>query len=303
MPVQSAFPEDGNCTQTLINSICHFQLVHLRFKHPDGIIEPSGKTFYALAQKALSAPAYQSPPLPYPQKLPKLTQAQLLVNNYLRRFGCLINSSELSKLSLKASRINGSASLTEDDYINAVSLLNNKVEKNIIKAFAIVESGGRSGFNEQNLPVIAFEGHVFRKYTNRFYDFTHPNLSYPYSKKAAKNWRRNNKNQASSWQTLSDAFDLSSEAALKSCSWGMFQIMGFNYKSTGYDDIYNFVKAMKENAGNHLRSFLNFCSQNPALLSAMQKKDFVSMAANYNGMDYGDYDQRIKHVYETLSKK
>ncbi|WP_133158598.1 hypothetical protein [Mixta theicola] len=109
MPVQSAFPEDGNCTQTLINSICHFQLVHLRFKHPDGIIEPSGKTFYALAQKALSAPAYQSPPLPYPQKLPKLTQAQLLVNNYLRRFGCLINSSELSKLSLKASRINGSA--------------------------------------------------------------------------------------------------------------------------------------------------------------------------------------------------
>ena len=303
MPVQSPLPEDGNCTQTLINAICHFQLVHLRFKHPDGVIDPSGKTFYALARRALSVPAYVPSPLFSPPGLPQLTQAQLLVNNYLKQFSCIINSSELNKLSLKTSKINGSTSLTEEDYMNAAALLNNSVEINIIKAFAIVESGGRSGFNENNLPVIAFEGHIFRKYTDRIYDFTHPNLSYIYNKKANRSWKRNNKDQTTSWKTLSDAFDLDAEAALKSCSWGMFQLMGFNYKNSGHDDIYSFVKAMKQNAGNHLQCFLSFCTKNPNLLSAMQKKDFTNMAANYNGMDYGDYDQKIKSAYEKLSKK
>lgn len=300
MPVQYAFPEDGNCTQELINTICHFQLVHLNFKHPDGIIEPSGKTFYALVKKAISSHAIQPPLLFHPEKQAKLTRTQALVDNYLRRFTCIINNTELNKSSLKTPKIDGSIFLTEIDYTNAVALLNNSVEKNIIKAFAIVESGGRSGFNEQRLPVIAFEGHIFRKYTNRTYDNTHPTLSYPYGKKAGKSWMRNNKDQATSWQSLSDAFDLSAEAALNSCSWGMFQLMGFNYKNAGYDDVYSFVKAMKANAGNHLQCFLNFCAKNPALLSAMQKNDFVNMARNYNGIDYGDYDQKIKLAYENL---
>ncbi len=160
-----------------------------------------------------------------------------------------------------------------------------------------------SGFGPAKLPVIAFEGHLFRKYTKRKYDQTHPLLSYPYVKKAGPQWQANNKDQTKAWDTMATAFGLDQEAALMSASWGMFQIMGFNFSACGYKTVFEFTAALKINAGNQLKAFLGFCSASPALVKAMKNKDYVGMAMNYNGKDYGDYDSRIKKAYEALEGK
>lgn len=135
------------------------------------------------------------------------------------------------------------------------------------------------------------------------YDQIHPFLSYKYIKKAGPEWQKNNEDQASAWDTLAKAYSLDADAAIKACSWGMFQIMGFNYDSCGYKYLDSFLKDMKSNAGKQLNAFLYLCNKNSSLLSAMVNKDFYNMAFNYNGSDFGDYDVKIRRTYESLEKK
>jgi hypothetical protein len=102
---------------------------------------------------------------------------------------------------------------------------------------------------------------------------------------------------------MATAFALDQEAALLSASWGMFQIMGFNFASCGFKTVFEFVASMKVNAGNQLKAYLALCGKNTALMSAMKNKDFTAMARNYNGDDYGNYDVLMKQAYDVLEGK
>ncbi|WP_017254691.1 N-acetylmuramidase family protein [Pseudomonas tolaasii] len=262
--------EDGKSGPKLMQRITDYQVSRLKATKPDGIIDPAGRTFNTLldeARKAAQAPG-----------------------------------SDKQHLVTKAT-CDGNVTLTDADFQNAAAQLGNGIAVNIIKAFAIVESGGRSGFGPALMPVVAYEGHIFRKYTQQKYDKAYPFLSYPYLEKAGPQWRANNKDQATAWKTMLAAFNLDPEAALMSASYGMFQIMGFNFAACGYKNVFDFVAALKLNAGQQLKAFVGFCSKNPALIKAMKTKDYVGMARNYNGKDFGDYDKRIQKTYEALEKK
>lgn len=228
---------------------------------------------------------------------------QATVNVYLDRMRAMIEAERRNRQLMLQATCDGGMTLTDTDFQSAATQLGSGISVNIIKAFATVESGGRSGFGPAKLPVIAFEGHLFRKYTKHIYDQAHPLLSYIYVRKAGPQWQVNNKDQTKAWETMATAFALDQEAALMSASWGMFQIMGFNYTSCGYKTVFEFAAALKINAGNQLKAFIGFCSQSPALIKAMKDKDYVAMARNYNGKDYGDYDSRIKKAYEALEGK
>lgn len=191
-----------------------------------------------------------------------------------------------------------SRDLTAADYEAAAQSLGEGVEPALVLAFAEVESGGRSGVGSDGRPVIAYEGHVFRRYTQRKFDKTHPLLSYPYIKKAGPEWQTNNRDQATAWSTLEKALALHHEAALKACSWGMFQVMGFNHGECGHTTVDAFVQAMKAGATGQLEAFLAYCKRKPGMVVAMQKRDYVGMAMRYNGEDYGDYDKRIQRAYQ-----
>jgi hypothetical protein len=171
------------------------------------------------------------------------------------------------------------------------------VQVAMIRAFAEVESGGKSGFGPSGLPIIAYEGHIFRRYTKGAFDQSNPLLSYPYRKKAGPEWQANNKNQETAWKTLNAAMALNHEAALLACSWGMFQVMGFNYTMCGYPDVDAFVGAMKAGQQGQLEAFVGFCKATKGLPQALAAKDFARCAALYNGTDYGDYDKRIERAF------
>lgn len=300
--------ENGKCDGQLVQCISQYQFRHLKYAHPDGVIDPTGRTFNSLIEEAVKVPVKAFPSMRIPSFLNVFAThqgdaVQATVNVYLDRMRATIEAERRNRQLMLQATCDGGMTLSETDFQNAATQLGSGISVNIIKAFATVESGGRSGFGPAKLPVIAFEGHLFRKYTKHIYDQAHPLLSYPYKKKAGPQWQANNKDQAKAWETMATAFALDQEAALMSASWGMFQIMGFNFASCGYKTVFEFSAALKVNAGNQLKAFLGFCSKSPALMKAMKAKDFTGMARNYNGEDYGNYDVLMQKAYEKLEGK
>lgn len=186
--------------------------------------------------------------------------------------------------------------LSEEDLDEVAALVG--LEPEIIKAVAEVESRG-SGFLVDNRPVILFEAHVFGRLTNYEYNQSHRNIS---SAKWDKTlYGRTGNHQ---YDRLEVALDLDFEAALKSASWGRFQIMGFNHKMVGYETVESFVEGIKESERKHLEAFVAYCVSNN-LIEVLKRKDWYAFAKGYNGPGHAEnqYDTKIALAYERFRKK
>ena len=174
--------------------------------------------------------------------------------------------------------------LTDADYCRAAKTL--RCDVSTIKAVAEVESRGE-GFYEDGFPVILFERHKFHKFTNGRFDSDYPEISNP----VAGGYGAGGANQR---RKFSLAFGLDPIAAMKSCSWGKFQIMGFNYDKCGFPSVGKFVDAMKESEGRQLDAFVQFLIH-AGLAERFRAKDFEGIAAGYNGAGYkkNHYDTKM----------
>ncbi len=119
------------------------------------------------------------------------------------------------------------------------------LETALVKSVIKVESSG-SGFLKDGRPKILFEGHIF--YNNLKKAGINPN---PLTKKHpsivyAKWTREHYKGGSKEYTRLDQAKLIHKSSALKSTSWGLFQIMGFNHQLCGYTDVKSFVIAQKE---------------------------------------------------------
>lgn len=169
-----------------------------------------------------------------------------------------------------------------------------EVEVAALRAVAEIESRG-SGFLPAPAirPKVLFEGHAFHKLTGGRYEREHPNLSYP-------KWDR--RQYAGSlegeWKRLDQACLLDRTAALQSASWGMFQIMGFNYSYAGYLDVEAFVADQHAGAEEQARAFARFISR-PPFLKVLRKLQWAEFARAYNGPDYrqNKYDTMLAAAY------
>src|SRR6185436_18089954 len=87
------------------------------------------------------------------------------------------------------------------------------------------------GFRIDRRPQILFERHVFRKYTNGRFDSEAPDVSGPAGGYGllSEQYVKLEKSLA-----LCAKAKLGAEPALKSASWGMGQVMGFNCAVGGY---------------------------------------------------------------------
>ena len=139
--------------------------------------------------------------------------------------------------------------ITADDYIIAASQLNCEVAA--IKAVAQTESprGAFQDFLGKKMPSILYERHYFKRLTGGKYNKSHPILSGP---------RGNYGLYSAQYKKLLEAMSLDEEAALKSCSWGKFQIMGANYKNCGYSNVKEMIKELVKNEKIQLIQFVNF---------------------------------------------
>lgn len=104
---------------------------------------------------------------------------------------------------------------------------------------------------------------------------------------------------------LINAYRLNQEAALKSASWGKFQVMGANFSACGEKNIKNFVAKMCRNELGQTGLLAGFIKKNPELWKAVKEKNWHLIAYNYNGPDYKsdtNYDVKMKEAYEYYCK-
>jgi len=185
--------------------------------------------------------------------------------------------------------------LNENDFKNASQYLGCEVAA--IKAVAEVESP-KSGFLQSGRPTILFEAHIFSKYTNHKYDISHPHIS-------SRKWNKSlYKGGEAEYNRLEEAMKLDKIAALKSASWGKFQVMGFNYEICGWLDVETFVNDMYISEGNHLKAFTGFIKSNK-LDKALRDKNWEKFALGYNGPGYkqNNYHIKMKNAYEKYAKE
>jgi hypothetical protein len=186
------------------------------------------------------------------------------------------------------------AKLTDQDFNDCAATLN--CQAAAVRAVVAVESAG-GGFFSDGRPKILFEAKYFHKLTGGKYDKSHPNISSPVWDKSLY------KGGVREWDRLDEATALDRGAALQSASWGLFQIMGANYKACGFASVEDFVAAMERSEGDQLKAFVNFIRSNK-LDDFLRNRDWASFAKGYNGPGYAknQYDKKLAAAYGKFSQ-
>ena len=175
----------------------------------------------------------------------------------------------------------------------------NQIDPAALLAVKEVESNGR-GFLPNGKPKILFEGHIFYRLLAQSVNTAslnqlckqYPNIVYP-------TWNRSKYFGGDrEYIRLANALSINHAAALKSASWGMFQIMGMNYAQCGCKDIDEFVGKMKSSEEDQLMLTIRFLKNNH-LCSALNTHNWASFARSYNGPSYAanKYDIKLAQAY------
>lgn len=153
----------------------------------------------------------------------------------------------------------------------------------------ILARDGPGGFLDgPHLPKVLFEAHKFDDFTDGRFRASHPNLS-------SERWARSlYVGGQGEWVRLWEAANLDEEAALKSASYGRYQIMGFNHRLAGFATVGAFVAAMKQSERAHLEAFVSFIL-NAGLAEKLRQvsnyhADCIPFAEGYNGAAQAKHD-------------
>ena len=139
----------------------------------------------------------------------------------------------------------------------------NQIDPAALLAVKEVESNG-GGFLPNGKPKILFEGHIFYRLLAQSVNAAslnqlckqYPNIVYP-------TWNRSKYFGGDrEYIRLANALSINHAAALKSASWGMFQIMGMNYAQCGCKDVDEFVGKMKSSEEDQLMLTIRFLKNN-----------------------------------------
>jgi hypothetical protein len=152
-------------------------------------------------------------------------------------------------------------------------------------AVLTVETRG-FGFLDDRRPQILFERHIFHKLTKGKHDAGNADIS--------------NVNPGGyvggpgEYPRLQKAMALDQDSALQSASWGIGQVMGFNFKDVGFSDIKSMVTDMVKGENEQLLAMANFIKENH-LDSALRSQNWETFAHGYNGSDFkkNKYDERL----------
>lgn len=152
----------------------------------------------------------------------------------------------------------------------------------IVKALREVEARA-DGFLYDGRPVILFERHKYFMFLTKIKGQDFANKVSAGNPDICSPDRGGYKGYELEWTRLSRAMSFSEEAALLSSSFGLFQIMGFNYKQAGYPTVQHFYNEMCSSEKNHLKAFLNFVTNDPSLSTAVKQRNHKRIALLYNG--------------------
>jgi peptidoglycan hydrolase-like protein with peptidoglycan-binding domain len=207
--------------------------------------------------------------------------------------------------------------LTESSFSVAAATLGVPVSS--VKAVQQVETSG-SGFLNDGRSQILFERHVFRKQLLAFMNASPNNAQavaaaagIPYNPSTSTVPQLDSALQVSWWAVYNPTsggysggakeYDRMNRAALlnlacaqASASWGLFQIMGYQFAELGYASVAAFVADSQASESLQLQQFVKFILANSNLITSLRAKNWHGFAVGYNGSGQQGYDQRMQQA-------
>jgi len=155
------------------------------------------------------------------------------------------------------------------------------------------------GFRVDRRPQILFEKHKFRQFTGGQFSRSDPDLSGSSGGYGTV---------AEQYSKLERAIDLCKQAglgvepALKSASWGIGQVMGFNHEAAGFKSAKAMVEAMVHDEDAQLHAMVSFMVD-AGLDRALRAQDWERFARVYNGPSFArnQYDIKLQVQYARFS--
>lgn len=155
-----------------------------------------------------------------------------------------------------------------------------------------VETKG-CGFLPDRRPPILYERHIFHRLTNGQFDDGDISDKQPggYGADGAHQYDR-----------LARAVAVNREAALKSCSWGLGQIMGENFACGSFTNVEDMVTAMCGSEDAQLMSVVGFIESNK-IVDNLKNHQWAAFAKVYNGPTFHDhnYDTNLANAFAKYS--
>ena len=161
-------------------------------------------------------------------------------------------------------------------------------------AVLTVETRG-FGFLSDRRPAILFERHIFSRETTGRFDARAPDISSSqpggYGGLGTAQYDR-----------LARAIALDRGAALRSASWGIGQVMGFNALTAGFTDVEDMVAQMVASEDAQLAGMARWVLS-ARLHLALRAHDWAGFARGYNGPAYAQnrYDVRLAGAHAKLA--
>lgn len=192
--------------------------------------------------------------------------------------------------------------LKDQDFADMAARLG--VEKAALRAVVEVECCSRGGFLADGRPRILFEGHIFwkrllaRGINPEPLATTHPDIIYP-------RWTRAHYiGGKGEWERFERAAQISPEAAVESASWGLFQIMGFHWKTCGCSSPNEFRRLMESSEREQMALALKFLEKT-GIARWLKTKDWCNFALRYNGSGYKSnrYDEKLAAAYRKFKQQ
>jgi hypothetical protein len=173
-----------------------------------------------------------------------------------------------------------SKKITEAQIIDLA--IKNQIEVAVLKTFSEVEGSGIGFSDYTGRMLIQFEPSWMRKFLGK-------------GEGIKGTWFNNGVgNQTIEYAAFEDACKTNREAALKSCSIGMMQVMGFHYKTLGFKSVQAMWDFANESEVNQLELGIRFIKTNPELYKAIKTKNWHLIAYYYNGARYKELAARLK---------
>lgn len=154
-----------------------------------------------------------------------------------------------------------------------------------VRAVVEVETSG-GAFDAVGRPKMLFEPHIFYRELGEGKRRVAEAQGLAYPRWGMKPYPKD------SYDRLNLAMRIDRPAALRSASWGLGQIMGFNCKLAGYPTAEAMVESFLDDAEKHLEAMIQFILSD-GLDDDLRRKDWSGFARGYNGAGYA------KHGYQT----
>lgn len=149
-----------------------------------------------------------------------------------------------------------------------------------IKAVLHVESSGYGFSPVTGKMIIRFEGSKFREAGGPVIADLH-------------------KIQADEYAAYNKAYAIDKVRAMHCTSFGIAQVMGWNYAACGYKSVSAMVEAFDESEYFQISGMLMFIKSEPAMFSALKRLDWAEFAFHYNGplFKQNNYDSRLAAAF------